>query len=79
MCLHQCWASTQFGRLELPVLVLVSKTQTRTGSDFWNQVQKPELGSLFFFKEPETELESRSWFFKEREPELDLGILRKKH
>jgi hypothetical protein len=35
-CVNQCWVSTRFGVLELLVLVLVSKNQTRMESQFQN-------------------------------------------
>jgi hypothetical protein len=34
--LDQCWACTEFGGLELPVPVLVTKHWTGIDSDFWN-------------------------------------------
>lgn len=62
----QCWLGTQFGRIELSVLVSVSKIQTRIESDFWNKnwVKKTESSFKIGIEHSVQELESKLEFLK---------------
>jgi hypothetical protein len=45
---NQCWLVTQFEGLELPVLVLVCKTQTLFGPEFGTGFESLELKLEYF-------------------------------